>query len=190
LSEARQAVLSPSENALTAPLEALLAPAVDERAARQTLRRQIARLERELAATFVAAFPTLRLDMSVPGGATPRMLTLGELERLRDALIEKLAESREALAEHHHQQAHNRALLERVRLEPGRYKFFRIASSELGEFGCGEYRVRPRLGLIGMLAGWWQVKLSSGCPLGQGFAYPAKPALRRAIRGPWASERG
>jgi hypothetical protein len=25
--------------------------------------------------------------------------------------------------------------------------------------------VRPRLGLIGMLAGWWHVKLSSGCPL-------------------------
>jgi hypothetical protein len=25
--------------------------------------------------------------------------------------------------------------------------------------------VRPRLGLIGMLMGWWQVKLSSGCPL-------------------------
>jgi hypothetical protein len=25
--------------------------------------------------------------------------------------------------------------------------------------------VRPRLGLIGMLCGWWQVKLSSGCPL-------------------------
>ena len=23
----------------------------------------------------------------------------------------------------------------------------------------------PRLGLIGMLMGWWQVKLSSGCPL-------------------------
>jgi len=36
---------------------------------------------------------------------------------------------------------------------------------ELGEGGCGVYQVRPRLGLIGMLAGWWHVKLSSGCPL-------------------------
>jgi hypothetical protein len=27
------------------------------------------------------------------------------------------------------------------------------------------WHVRPRLGLVGMLAGWWQVKLSSGCPL-------------------------
>ena len=33
-----------------------------------------------------------------------------------------------------------------------------------GEPGCGAYVVRPRLGLIGMLAGWWEVKLSSGCP--------------------------
>lgn len=29
----------------------------------------------------------------------------------------------------------------------------------------GVWQVRPRLGLIGMLAGWWHVKLSSGCPL-------------------------
>jgi hypothetical protein len=35
--------------------------------------------------------------------------------------------------------------------------------------------VRPRLGLIGMLMGWWQVKLSSGCPLAGG---------RGARRGP------
>jgi len=25
--------------------------------------------------------------------------------------------------------------------------------------------VRPRVGLVGMFMGWWQVKLSSGCPL-------------------------
>jgi hypothetical protein len=25
--------------------------------------------------------------------------------------------------------------------------------------------VRPRLGLIGMLMGWWRVVISSGCPL-------------------------
>ena len=38
----------------------------------------------------------------------------------------------------------------------------------LGVPGCGEYRVVPRLGLIGMLAGWWHVKISSGCPLARG----------------------
>ena len=41
-----------------------------------------------------------------------------------------------------------------------------------GDGGCGVYQVRPRLGIIGMLAGWWHVKLSSGCPLAQGGFLP------------------
>jgi hypothetical protein len=41
----------------------------------------------------------------------------------------------------------------------------RIKVEEVGERGCGAYHVRPRLGVVGMLMGWWQVKLSSGCPL-------------------------
>jgi hypothetical protein len=53
-------------------------------------------------------------------------------------------------------------------LEPAKHRFARVMRHELGEPGCGAWQVRPRLGLIGMLMGWWQVKLSSGCPLGQG----------------------
>ena len=53
-------------------------------------------------------------------------------------------------------------------LEPGRYRFARVALADLGEPGCGVWQVRPRLGLLGMLMGWWQVKLSSGCPLAGG----------------------
>jgi hypothetical protein len=136
-----------------------------EREARQSLRRQIARLERELSDAFVVAFPTVALDVSVPAGGGARMLTLGELEVLRDALVDRLAHARAALAERAEVITRNRELLERVRLEPRRYKYFRIALSDLGEPGCGVWHVRPRLGLIGMLAGWWQVKLSSGCPL-------------------------
>ncbi len=64
--------------------------------------------------------------------------------------------------------ARARELLERMRLEPGRYKFVRLPVRDLGEGGCGVWEVRPRLGLIGMLAGWWQLKLSSGCPLARG----------------------
>ena len=62
-------------------------------------------------------------------------------------------------------QAETRLLLERMLLEPGRYKWVRIANEDLGRPGCTQWHVRPRLGLIGMLAGWWQVKISSGCPL-------------------------
>jgi len=49
----------------------------------------------------------------------------------------------------------------------------------VGEPGCGVWQVRPRLGLIGMLMGWWQVKLSSGCPLpgGRAAARPVPGAL-------------
>ena len=39
-----------------------------------------------------------------------------------------------------------------------------VTSGVLGEPGCVSYHVKPRLGIIGMLAGWWHVKVSSGCP--------------------------
>ena len=60
-----------------------------------------------------------------------------------------------------------------MKLEPGRYKYVRLPVSDLGQGGCGVWEVRPRLGLIGMLAGWWQVKLSSGCPLARGHGLTA-----------------
>lgn len=188
--EADEAVLTPSDASLsdrdaTHLPEVGFSSVVDERAARAAIRLQIARLERELAAAFVSAFPTLGIDVSVPAATHgPRVLGLGELECLRDALIDKLAAARQELEHHHEVQARNRELLERVRLEPGRYKYFRIASSDLGEFGCGEYRVRPRRGLVGMLAGWWQIKLSSGCPLAGGFA--AGEARETELRRPHA----
>jgi hypothetical protein len=93
------------------------------------------------------------------------VLTLGELERVRDDLADRLAQARAVLAERGEREEASRALLERMLLEPGRYKFVRVANRDLGEGGCGVWQVRPRLGLIGMLMGWWQVKLSSGCPL-------------------------
>ena len=57
------------------------------------------------------------------------------------------------------------------------------------------WQVRPRLGLIGMLMGWWQVKLSSGCPLRRGprlnrprpwqisrVRYPERVTMRELLR--------
>ena len=55
--------------------------------------------------------------------------------------------------------------LERMLLAPGKHRFETVSNKQLGEGGCGVWQVRPRLGLVGMLAGWWHVKLSSGCPL-------------------------
>jgi hypothetical protein len=150
------------------------------RAARQTLRAQIARLEAELADAFLASFqmrgsgePARPAEPAV--AAVPRMLGLGELEVVRDELAQRLHTVREANERRAREQEDKRALLERMKLEPGRYRFTRISAAEIGEPGCGVWHVRPRLGLIGMLAGWWQVKLSSGCPLAGGEAAPAAP---------------
>jgi hypothetical protein len=137
----------------------------DERAARRQLRAQIARLEAQLSDALISAFPygPVATAVSAPGG--PRLLGLGELERVRDALAARLGTARAELDERGERQAACRALLERMLLDPGRHRFVRVANRDLGEPGCGVWHVRPRLGLIGMLAGWWQVKLSSGCPL-------------------------
>jgi hypothetical protein len=139
---------------------------VDERAARAQLREQIAALEAQLSEAVVSSFPDGGVHAAVPvpvGG--PRVLGLGELERIRDGLAGRLAQARAVLDERGARQEASRALLERMLLEPGRYKFVRVANRDLGESGCGVWHVRPRLGLVGMLMGWWQVKLSSGCPL-------------------------
>jgi hypothetical protein len=139
--------------------------AAGELAARESLRAQVAKLERELAGIVADGFPR------IPAGAGPgtrravaHLLTLGELERLRDGLAQRVHEAQQLAAARAERERRARELLERMRLEPGRYRFTRLPVADLGEGGCGVWEVRPRLGLIGMLSGWWQVKLSSGCP--------------------------
>jgi hypothetical protein len=138
-----------------------------ERAARSSLRSQIARLEQELSEAFVAAYPLGGPNPLAVAGAhrEARTLDLGELERVRDELVERLHAARATIAQRAKEQAANRLCLERMLLEPGKYRFARVSRHAIGEPGCGDWQVRPRLGLIGMLMGWWQVKLSSGCPL-------------------------
>ena len=143
----------------------LRAPAVDEHAARRSLRAQIARLERELSDVVVAAFPHVALEPCDDSSQGPRLLGLGELERVRDDLAERVRRARAAVLRRAELEAESRRLLEEMLREPRRHKWVRLPAADLGERGCGAYQVRPRLGLIGMLMGWWHVKLSSGCPL-------------------------
>ena len=153
---------------------------IGARDARRSLRRQIAKLEREFADAFVTAYPMGGFDLPAGTPAEPRLLDLEELERVRDDLAERVRVARLTIAERGDEQAASRLLLERMLLEPGKYRFSRVSRHALGESGCGVWHVRPRLGLIGMLMGWWQVKLSSGCPLarGRGLA-AARPASIR-----------
>ena len=139
-----------------------------ERAARRSLRAQITRLERELSDAFVTAYPMGGLEPPRGPAGQPRLLDLGELERVRDELAERVRRAREMITERADMQERKRLMLELMLVDPGSYRFARISRHELGEPGCGVWQVRPRLGLIGMLMGWWQVKLSSGCPLAGG----------------------
>jgi len=145
---------------------------VAERDVRETLRGQITRLEHESSAIVAEGFPHISpADLQELRGeavAGPRLLTLAELERVRDRLAGHTQDLRRLAAERveHERRAHEQ--LEAMKLEPDRHKLVRLPVRDLGEGGCGVWEVRPRLGLIGMLAGWWQVKLSSGCPLAKG----------------------
>lgn len=163
-----------AERALLEPVPGL-APQTGEDAARRTLRAQIGQLERRLSEALASAFPRTALDVRVPGRSGPRVLDLGELESLRDDLAERLHRARRDLAARGEQEAAARLLLERMLVAPGRHRFVRLPNAELGEGGCGVWQVRPRLGLVGMLMGWWHVKLSSGCP---------RPGRGRAPRQP------
>lgn len=139
---------------------------VDERLARQELRRQVGRLERELAGLFGEAFGRVELDHRVAASATlPRILDLGELELLRDELAERIADARLDLARRDRVETGNRELLREMIAAPAEFKWVRISRADVGEPGCGGWHSQPRLGPIGMLMGWWQVKVSSGCPL-------------------------
>lgn len=139
---------------------------VDERRARLELRRQIGRLEAELAGLFGDAFGRTEVPHRIDApAAVPRVLDLGELEAVRDRLAERTAEARAALVEQTQTEEENRELVERMLAAPQDFKWVRVSRQDLGLPGCGHWHSCPRLGPIGMLMGWWRVKVSSGCPL-------------------------
>jgi hypothetical protein len=159
----------------------VVSAAPDEGPARRSLRAQITKLERELADALVSTFDAglygrpiagLPADSSAiaPAATTgaARLLDLGELELLRDDLVARLRRARAPFAAHAELEAQRRVLLERILAEPEVYRFVKVRLPDPGAHNCGTYQVRPRFGLIGMLAGWWHVKLSSGCPLAGG----------------------
>jgi hypothetical protein len=148
---------------------------VDERAARRSLLDQIAKLESELATLFCSAYPRLGFDWSVPSRGGPRILGLGELERIRDELAARLDENRRALSERTLVEERNRRLIEEMLLEPEKHRWVRVAGRDIGEPGCKHWHVRPRFGLLGMLMNWWRVCISSGCPLAGGRGHRPRP---------------
>jgi DNA-binding transcriptional regulator YhcF (GntR family) len=137
--------------------------ATDERVGRQELRRQIARLEAQL-----ASYPA---DSRKPGEPTHPLLRpkghvpdMAELERIRDDLIERLNRARGAAERRGDHQRRARARLEEMAADPAAHKWETVTSEDLGEPGCGTWEVQPKWGPVGALMNWWRVKVSSGCP--------------------------
>jgi hypothetical protein len=138
----------------------------DERHARRSLREQVEHLEHELSSLFMSAWPRHGFEWNVPALAGgPRLLTLGELELLRDDLAERVEDARQAFSERTYVEEQHRCRIEEMLLEPERHRWVRVSNADIGEPGCKNWHVTPRWGLFGMLMNWWRVKISSGCPL-------------------------
>ena len=151
---------------LTAPAPLpLLEPEVDHGAARRSLRDQVERLERELVALQCSAFPKvapLQLRRVARGG--PRLLSIDELEHLRDDLHRGLDAARAELSERAREEEELLRIREAMLLDPAAHKWKLVRNEDCGGRACGAWHVRPRFGLLGMLMNWWRVVVSSGCP--------------------------
>lgn len=141
---------------------------VDERAARRTLLDQIGRLEAQLAELASQAWPCGPLAATAPTGRRtrrgPRLLGIGELERVRDELAARVQDGRRQLADRRASEQASRELIADMRRDPASHRWTRVCHHDIGEPGCRDYRVVPRWGIVGALANWWRVKVSSGCP--------------------------
>ena len=157
---------------------------VDERGARAQLRSQVGRLERELARLTAEGFPRVEISYRVEAvAAAPRLLGLGDLERVRDELADRVSEARRALEDRALFEAANRELLTALLEAPEKHRGLKIGRADVGEPGCGGWQSVPRYGLLGMLMGWWRVKVSSGCPLAGRLAAVEQSQLQEVEAG-------
>ncbi len=133
----------------------------DEAAARRELRRQIARLEAEL-----AAYPGARKQEKTHPALLPKghVASFEELSTVRDELIERLRGAREQAERRGASESRARGRRERLIGDPDSHRWQRVGNDDCGDPGCGETRVIPRWGPVGAIAGWWRIKISSGCP--------------------------
>ena len=146
---------------------------VDEAAIRRQLRDQVARLEAELGALFCSTYPRTGFEWTVPARATgPRLLSLSELEKVRDDLATRLQHNRRLLGDRTYVEELHRRRIEEMMLAPEEHKWVRVRNEDIGERGCKQWHVLPRFGLLGMLLNWWRVRVSSGCPLARGLRPP------------------
>jgi GntR family transcriptional regulator len=132
----------------------------DDTVARRELRRQIGRLEAQLAG--------YQRELEAPAPvrpAEPRIASAAELERTRDALLHQLAEARAAAERRALRERRAREVRDAIVADPGGHRWEVVSSAETGEEGCVSWEVAPRMGPLGALMRWWRVRVSGGCPL-------------------------
>ena len=134
----------------------------DELGARRELRRQIGRLEAQLA-SYRRDLESLEPPrVSAPD---PRIASAAELERTRDALLRQLGAARATAAGRARRERRARAVRDAMVADPGAHRWEVVSADETGEEGCATWEVAPRLGPLGALMSWWRLKVSGGCPL-------------------------
>ena len=134
----------------------------DELGARRELRRQIGRLEAQLA-SYRRDLESLEPPrVSAP---EPRIASAADLERTRDALLRQLGAARAAAAARARRERRAREVRDAMVADPGAHRWEVVSADETGEEGCATWEVAPRLGPLGALMSWWRLKVSGGCPL-------------------------
>jgi GntR family transcriptional regulator len=132
----------------------------DDVSARRELRRQIGRLEAQLA--------SYRRDLEPAATrvrpAEPRIAGVAELEQTRDALLSQLAAARGAAMRRARRERRAREVRDAMVADPGAHRWDVVSTADTGEEGCAEWQVGSRLGPLGALMSWWRVKVSGGCP--------------------------
>ena len=117
--------------------ELLDIPVVPEQEIRQSLRTQIARLEAKL-----PPGPGIR-------DCGARLLSVEELERIRDDLVRRTQERRFTGGE---EQDRKRRLREEMLLDPAAHFGTTVTNAEVGEPGCTRW------------CSWFRLRISGGCP--------------------------
>ena len=139
-------------------------PGTAEMSARAQMRRQIERLEQKLSSLVTQGCQGDVSRCEKPSRGDARLIGLRELEEERDRLIVRLLAAEAEFAERCEARAGSRALLDAMIADPAAHKWIRVSNQDLGRPGCRHWHSTPRFGVLGMLFGWWRVKISSGCP--------------------------
>ena len=136
----------------------------DEVGARQELRRQIGRLEAQLA-SYTVDLESLAGDAPPRvRAAEPRIASAADLERTRDELLHRLATARAVGARRARAEARAREVRDAIVADPAAHPWQKVSAAETGEDGCTTWESSPQMGPFGALMRWWRVRVSGGCP--------------------------